>query len=368
MQKVSVERIASKSPDDTSGLEERLSSGAIRAEEIVCILGKTEGNGCVNDFTRGFATRSYGDVLADRLGGIDDVKKRIALIMSGGTEGVLTPHVTIFSREEVPGTPAHGGKRLAIGVAHTKPIAPEELGTMHQVRAVAAAVAEARREASIEPEDVHFVQVKCPLLAADQISDAITRGVAPVTTDTYKSMGYSRGSSALGIAIELGEVSESDVTDSVICRDFGLYSSVASTSAGVELTHCEVMVLGNSSGATGDLCIGHAVMADSIDAEAVYSAIGSTGLTSERPLDSKARERMVAILAKAEASSNGRVRGQRHTMLDDSDINHTRHARAAVGAVVASVVGDPVVYVSGGAEHQGPDGGGPVAAIVRASI
>jgi cyanuric acid amidohydrolase len=52
-------------------------------------------------------------------------------------------------------------------------------------------------------------------------------------------------------------------------------------------------------------------------------------------------------------------------MLDDSDINSTRHARAAVNAVIASIVGDPMVYVSGGAEHQGPPGGGPVAAIVR---
>jgi len=52
-------------------------------------------------------------------------------------------------------------------------------------------------------------------------------------------------------------------------------------------------------------------------------------------------------------------------MIDDSDINHTRHARAAVSAVIASIVGDPMVYVSGGAEHQGPSGGGPVAAIVH---
>jgi cyanuric acid amidohydrolase len=52
-------------------------------------------------------------------------------------------------------------------------------------------------------------------------------------------------------------------------------------------------------------------------------------------------------------------------MIDDSDINHTRHARAVVSAVIASVVGDPMVYVLGGAEHQGPSGGGPVAVIAR---
>jgi hypothetical protein len=36
-----------------------------------------------------------------------------------------------------------------------------------------------------------------------------------------------------------------------------------------------------------------------------------------------------------------------------------------LGGVLASVVGHTALYVSGGAEHQGPAGGGPVAAIVR---
>ena len=50
-------------------------------------------------------------------------------------------------------------------------------------------------------------------------------------------------------------------------------------------------------------------------------------------------------------------------MLSDSDINATRHARTAVGGTVACAVGDARVYVSGGAEHQGPEGGGPVCVI-----
>ncbi len=50
-------------------------------------------------------------------------------------------------------------------------------------------------------------------------------------------------------------------------------------------------------------------------------------------------------------------------MADDSDINATRHARALVGGVVGGVVGRTDLFVSGGAEHQGPDGGGPIAVI-----
>jgi cyanuric acid amidohydrolase len=74
---------------------------------------------------------------------------------------------------------------------------------------------------------------------------------------------------------------------------------------------------------------------------------------------------LVNLLAKAEAAPSGKIRGTRHTMLDDSDINATRHARAAVGGVLASLVGQTALYVSGGAEHQGPAGGGPVCVIYR---
>ena len=51
-------------------------------------------------------------------------------------------------------------------------------------------------------------------------------------------------------------------------------------------------------------------------------------------------------------------------MLNDSDISSTRHARAFVAGALAGLVGHAEIFVSGGAEHQGPDGGGPVAIIV----
>jgi cyanuric acid amidohydrolase len=52
-------------------------------------------------------------------------------------------------------------------------------------------------------------------------------------------------------------------------------------------------------------------------------------------------------------------------MLDDTDINAQRHVRGALGGLVASVIGDGRIFVSGGAEHQGPDGGGMIAAIAE---
>lgn len=361
-------RIPMADPGDVSGLAELFDSGLLKPEHVVAVLGKTEGNGCVNDFTRGYASSSFKHLLADRLDtSLAEVGQRVMFVMSGGTEGILSPHCTVFARESAD--PQSGGaKRLAIGTAFTREYLPEEIGTTSQVDAVAKAVAAAVAEAGIhDPADVHFVQIKCPLLTSERVTDARRRGKEVVTDDTYKSMGYSRGASALGVAIALGEVDRSRITDGAILHDWGLHSGVASTSAGIEMLRDEIVVMGNAPGAPSDLVIGHSVMKDALDATAVRDALVSAGLSPEQFGSPEWARSLVNVFAKAEADPTGYVRGRRHTMLNDSDINSTRHARAVVGGVIASVVGDPMIYVSGGAEHQGPPGGGPVAAIVRAS-
>ena len=179
-------------------------------------------------------------------------------------------------------------------------------------------------------------------------------------------MAYSRGASALEAAVALGEI-DGKAGDQCILRDFELFSSVASTSAGIELMHNVVIVLGNSASSASPFEIGHAVMRDAIDSAAVIEALKSVGLRMGDRSEPMASRKLVNIFAKAEASPNGSVRGFRHTMLEDTDISATRHARAAVGGLIGGLSGTGAVYVSGGAEHQGPPGGGPVAAIARLS-
>ena len=118
-------------------------------------------------------------------------------------------------------------------------------------------------------------------------------------------------------------------------------------------------------GWTGPLAVDHAVMADAIDIEPVRDALARLGVDASRQLSPQSARRVVGLFAKAEAGSTGSLRGHRHTMLDDSDISATRHARGFVAGALAGVVGHAEIYVSGGAEHQGPDGGGPVAIIVE---
>jgi len=58
--------------------------------------------------------------------------------------------------------------------------------------------------------------------------------------------------------------------------------------------------------------------------------------------------------------------GIANTMLDDSDISSTRHgAPPSLAGALASLAGHAEIYVSGGAEHQGPGrAAGRVALIV----
>lgn len=101
-------RVAMRDPGDVSGLAALFDSGALRPEEVVAILGKTEGNGCVNDFTRSYATHMLAATLGARLGlRPESVAQRVALVMSGGTEGGLSPHFLVLGvREEAARAPA----------------------------------------------------------------------------------------------------------------------------------------------------------------------------------------------------------------------------------------------------------------------
>lgn len=285
------------------------------------------------------------------------------MVWSGGTDGILCPHATVFAR--VPDEePASDEPRLAVGYAMSDVILPEDIGRPAMVAKVAEGVRRAMAEAGIEdPADVHYVQTKTPLLVMETINDAKSRGHSVYTEDPLESMNISNGTSGLGIAVALGEIEMP--TAEQIGHDLGLYSSVASCSSGVELDQAQTVVVGNVRGAGGRYRIGHDVMNDALDLEGVYRAIRSAGL--DLPERAKAEDldgKLVNVFVKCEADPTSRLRGRRQVSLDDSDVHHHRHIKGAVGGVVGAAVDDAAVFVSVAALHQGPSGGGPVAAIV----
>ena len=236
---------------------------------------------------------------------------------------------------------------------------------MAEVREVAAATKRAQAEAGITgAKDVHYVQVKGPLLTPAAVADADSRGAKLVTRDPNGSKPYARGATALGVALALGEVTKPSLGDAAIAQRMDLFSSVANTSAGGELRNCEVLLFGNSR--DGRRRLAHRPCRASRRRSMPTAVRAAIADAKGDPKASVDPARIVAIFAKAEAPPNGMLRGRRTTMLSDADINYERHARAALGAVIASVTGDAAIFVSGGTEHQCKPGEAPIAAIVRA--
>lgn len=353
-------------PDDMSGLEAAFRDGLLRAEDVVGVIAKTEGNGKVNDFSRPFAHHCFTQLLARwTQRPAEQVDERVAFVMSGGCEGVISPHATVFTRREVDARPVPGQKRMSVAVANTRALLPEEVGAMAQVELVAQAVREAFAAAALDSlDDVHYVQVKCPLLTSERINEAKARGRQVVTEDTGRSMGLANGASALGVALGLGEI-QGPLKPDVIGKDHSLYTLRGASSSGIEMQRCQVLLVGNSAQAVGGYVAGHHMMEDLIDAEGVRKALRSAGIPVHGEVAAADRERVVNIFAKGQIPVHGRVRGRRTTLLTDTDLN-TRPSRAVLGAVVASVLGDPAIYASAGMSyHQGPVGAGVAAVVAR---
>jgi len=355
-------KVVLNSVQDASGMAALIDEGVFAADEVIAVIGKTEGNGGVNDFTRILADQAFRGVLLEKGSRAKEEIEEIPMVWSGGCDGVITPHATVFAR-----TAAQGGDepRLAVGIAMSEPILPEDIGRPAMVSKVADGVRKAMEIAGIsDPSEVHYVQTKTPLLTMETINEAKSRGQTVFSEDIHQSMDMSNGTTGLGVAVGLGEVAMP--TAEQIGTDTSLFSSVASCSSGVELDRAQIVLVGNAPGAGGDLRIGHSVMRDALDFDGVYDAIRSAGLPlPERPHPSDLGDRLINVFLKCEADPTATLRGRRQIMLDDSDVHWHRHAKAAVGGVTAAAVGDPAVFVSVGALHQGPPGGGPVAAIVR---
>ncbi len=360
---IEVRKVPIHSVADASELAKLIDDGVMHADRVIAIIGKTEGNGGVNDYTRIISDRAFREVLIEKGAPAEQVKQ-IPIVWSGGTDGVISPHATIFATVPSEEATPSDEPRLTVGFAMSDVLQPEDIGRVAMVEKVAAATKVAMERAGItDPAEVHYVQTKTPLLTVHTIRDAKSRGKTVWTEHTHESMDLSNGTTALGIAVALGEIDMP--TDDDVMHDRSLFSAVASCSSGVELDQAQVIVVGNAPGVGGRYRIGHSVMKDALDADGIWGAIRDAGLDlPERPHTSDLGDRLVNVFLKCEVSQDGVVRGRRNAMLDDSDVHWHRQIKAAVGGVTAAVTGDPAVFVSVSAAHQGPDGGGPVAAIV----
>lgn len=323
------------------------------------------------------------------------------VIFSGGTEGVLSPHVTFVVRErrrQEQGNEGEGNEKekekekrtgLKAAVGRTWQLQPWEIGGKSQVDCVAVTVRKMLEEEKIRPEQVALVLVKCPLLTSEKIakihafssSSSGNKQEMLITSDTYESMALSRHASAIGVGVGLRELAPERVEE--VLNNGTFHSSRASCSSGAELEACHILILANDDNPSPS---SPSLSPSTEEKEAeknhpptlyrafpgtMSSAIDITNLqtllhTALTPLPPYTSASLIQIFAKAEADPTGMINQKyRHTMLTDSDVQSTRHARAAVGGLIAGVSGDCCVYVSGGAEGQGPRGGGGLCVVVR---
>ncbi|NYZ15523.1 ring-opening amidohydrolase [Azospirillum sp. RWY-5-1] len=361
-----VHRVPMPDPGDCGALAALIDAGTIDPARIVAVMGKTPGNGLTNDHTREFATVTVAGELARRLGVAPaEVRARVLFVLSGGTEGMNAPHLLVFCAG--PSAAAEGDERaLALATAASVPLAPEAIGRAAQIAATADAVRAAMAEAGItDPADVAFVQVKCPIpMPGDFHDPARAAGLSAASIGTIK--GRSRAASALGVAVALGDVGVEDATEAAIAARPDLFTGRACVTAGIDDDRASVLVLGNARGWSGPQSVGSTTMRDPLDAPAVAALLRRLGMTlAGGQAEPAGPLRLAGLIVKGEPPATDRLRGAQHVMLDDSDIHPVRHYRAFMSGVLGAVTGDTHVYLSGGAEHQGPPGGAVVAAIVE---
>ena len=59
-------KVVIQSVSDASGLAALIDRGEIDADGVIAVIGKTEGNGGVNDYTRILADQAFRGVLEER--------------------------------------------------------------------------------------------------------------------------------------------------------------------------------------------------------------------------------------------------------------------------------------------------------------
>jgi cyanuric acid amidohydrolase len=349
-------------PDDVSGVENELKHQSISADRVKAVMCMTEGLGN----GRGFATLAFSNFFHDQLGWpVKEVSKRIPLIMIGGCSGFVSPYAALFVEDPVFEGSADE-PRLAIGIISTSEIDLEKFGTTAMVDEIADAVRQAMTAAGIEAKDVHNVQIKAPWPTAEQLTAAKAKGKKVVSLDTNRAGMLARGGAALGVAAALGEIDRSKLSDADITNNWSLWSDIASTSSGMERTTFAVIVMGNSRTSRSPFRIGHAPMDDGIDVKGVYNALASAGIKTNKPLAWGPNNPVDHVFLKSAVDRTGDCRGRRHVLSTDFLSAYSwLIGKAVIHATVASIVGDPMMQVSGGGEHQGRPGGGHVAVIAK---
>jgi cyanuric acid amidohydrolase len=321
-------------PEDMGGLAAILSSGVLDRKHLRAIFIKTEGNGLDNDWSRPLALRALDVILQG-----DAAPLRI---VSGGCEGILTPHMTVIAAVPTRGS-APSGPALAVGTAVSPPLSASDIGRRGHAAAARDTVIDACRDAGLAIDAVEWVHIVSPWLSP-ALRDAAQGPADLIANDAHASKPAIRYSAAIGAGMALGEIG--DAPDFEHWRPgTGPRTSRISVTAGDTAGRLQVIVMGHADdGAwTGPLRIRCDQMQHMLDVPAD---------TSQSPA------RLVAAFFKGDPPAADHVDGRRTVMGSDSDIHAFRHFRAAMSGIFGVALGTSRVFIGGGAEAQCAPGGG----------
>ena len=122
---IEVRKVPIHSVSDASELAALIDGGVLEAARVVAVIGKTEGNGGVNDYTRIIADRAFRGVLLEKGTRSKEDVAQIPIVWSGGTDGVISPHATIFATLPEDAVEKTDEPRLTVGYGGSRAAAPD---------------------------------------------------------------------------------------------------------------------------------------------------------------------------------------------------------------------------------------------------
>src|SRR6201747_599646 len=121
---IEVRKVPLHNVSDASELAKLIDEGVMDADRIVAVIGKTEGNGGGDDYTRIIADRAFREVLVAKGTRTADEVKQVPIVWSGGTDGVISPHATIFAPLPEDTVEKTDEPRLTVGYAMSEVLLP----------------------------------------------------------------------------------------------------------------------------------------------------------------------------------------------------------------------------------------------------
>lgn len=357
-------RIPLGSTTDVSGLAQLVADRRLDPDTIIAVTGKTEGWG-TPETSRTDADRAIRRFLLDHGTRPADQIDTIPMVFTAGGIGILTPHIVVYTR--TLGAPGQEGElRLAMGVARSAIVQPEWLATTQLVEANADAIRAAALDAGIALTAIEYVVGKAYYPTRQDFAAARAAGHDIPEFETRTLFRRASGSAGLGVAVAVDGM-PMPKPDEIGSR-LELWSGKVAVSAnewepvGGQGPQTQLVALGNRAGAGGRLRVGHAAMEDTLDADALRRALRRAGLeVGDGSLTPEQRGRVVAVYAKFSAPVDATLRGRRQIVESPEYMNQVK---AALGGMFSAILQDNLVWISGSATHQGPAGGGTVAAVV----